>query len=141
MRVRQREPLLVSALAFKVWDSVDQGLKELWGDGPEILFLVFCPNSPLLIQSNMTPTNRWFMIKSVLDGSIISCDRSQSNDFLRSQVYVYPTPHYVDAEYWRWNGSFIENKKTGLVLDIRKGTVLGYDNHFFNLPFVMLIVR
>ncbi|CAO3669260.1 unnamed protein product [Umbelopsis ramanniana] len=69
----------------------------------------------------MTPTKRWFMIKSVINGSIISCDRSQSGDFLRSQVYVYPTPQYVDAEYWRWNGSFIENKKTGLVLDIRKG--------------------
>jgi hypothetical protein len=59
-----------------------------------------------------------------MDGSIISCDRSQSSDFLRSQVYVYPTPQYADAEYWRWNGSFIENKKTGLVLDIRKGMVL-----------------
>ncbi|KAI9288220.1 hypothetical protein BC943DRAFT_378108 [Umbelopsis sp. AD052] len=69
----------------------------------------------------MTPTNRWFMIKSVMDGSIISCDRSRSSDFLRSQVYVYPIPQHVDAEYWRWKGNFIENKKTGLVLDIRKG--------------------
>ncbi|KAI8581602.1 hypothetical protein K450DRAFT_279038 [Umbelopsis ramanniana AG] len=69
----------------------------------------------------MTPTKRWFMIKSVMDGSIISCHRSRSSDFLRSQVYVYPTPHHVDAEYWRWKGSFLENKKTGLVLDIRKG--------------------
>lgn len=69
----------------------------------------------------MSAVKGWFLIQSVLDGSVISCDRSLSNEYLRSQVYVYPTPRYVDEEYWTWKENTLQNKKTGLVLDIRKG--------------------
>ncbi|KAI9315477.1 hypothetical protein BX666DRAFT_1860565 [Dichotomocladium elegans] len=30
-------------------------------------------------------------------------------------------PRFTDHELWRWDGQFIRNKATGLVLDIRKG--------------------
>ncbi|CAM0141441.1 hypothetical protein VKS41_003850 [Umbelopsis sp. WA50703] len=69
----------------------------------------------------MNSLKGWFLIQSVLDGSCISCDRSPLSDYTRSQVYVYPTPEFTDAEYWRWHGNYLENKKSGLVLDIRKG--------------------
>ncbi|KAG2177994.1 hypothetical protein INT43_003247 [Umbelopsis isabellina] len=70
----------------------------------------------------MNSLKEWFLIQSVLDGSsTLSCDRTPLDDYTRSQVYVYPTPEYTDAELWRWNGNYLQNKKSGLVLDIRKG--------------------
>lgn len=73
-------------------------------------------------QYKMNSLKEWFLIQSVLDGSsTLSCDRTPMEDYTRSQVYVYPTPEYTDAELWRWDSNYLQNKKSGLVLDIRKG--------------------
>lgn len=60
----------------------------------------------------------WFYIKSIGNGNVISV--AASDAFLRSQVYVRP-PRQNDEELWRWDGQFLVNKATNLVMDIRKG--------------------
>ncbi|KAI9300305.1 hypothetical protein BJ944DRAFT_273237 [Cunninghamella echinulata] len=65
----------------------------------------------------------WFYIQSSKTGHVISADRhiqSEGNEALRSQVYVY-SAQQTDEELWRWDGQYIRNKATDLVLDIRKG--------------------
>ncbi|KAI8390926.1 uncharacterized protein BYT42DRAFT_554903 [Radiomyces spectabilis] len=60
----------------------------------------------------------WVYIQSLATGKVISA--TTTPDALRSQVYVLP-PKHTDHELWRWEGQFIKNKATGMVLDIRKG--------------------
>ncbi|KAI8989409.1 hypothetical protein BDB01DRAFT_539941 [Pilobolus umbonatus] len=63
-------------------------------------------------------TPDWFYIRSITTGNVIACP--DSNDSLRAQAKVIP-PTLSDLELWQWNGQFLRNKETGLVLDIRKG--------------------
>ncbi|KAI7882442.1 hypothetical protein K492DRAFT_193553 [Lichtheimia hyalospora FSU 10163] len=64
---------------------------------------------------------RWFYIKSAIFGQVVSVDSNvNENDTLRSQVYVRP-PQKTDDELWCWEGRYIVNKASRLVLDIRKG--------------------
>lgn len=69
-----------------------------------------------------TMTNiRWFYIKSATFGQVVSVDsNANENDTLRSQVYVRP-PEKTDDELWCWEGRYLVNKSSRLVLDIRKG--------------------
>lgn len=63
----------------------------------------------------------WFRIRSELNGFVIAIDRSlPKQDLLRSQVYLYPAQR-DDFELWHWDGQYLKNKATDLVLDIRKG--------------------
>ncbi|KAL0086037.1 carbohydrate-binding module family 13 protein [Phycomyces blakesleeanus] len=64
-------------------------------------------------------TSNWFYIQSAATGDVISAD-THTTDLLRSQVYVCP-PKQIDEELWKWDGRFIVNKATEMVLDIRKG--------------------
>lgn len=64
----------------------------------------------------------WFRIRSELNGYVVAIDRSlPEQDLLRSQVYLYPAQR-DDFELWHWDGQYLKNKATDLVLDIRKGT-------------------
>ncbi|ORZ15759.1 hypothetical protein BCR42DRAFT_415852 [Absidia repens] len=70
-----------------------------------------------------TENNAWFYIQSTKTGKVIAVDRHIKSEGLvplRSQVRVY-TPHQTSDELWTWDGQFIRNKATDLVLDIRKG--------------------
>ncbi|KAG0169318.1 hypothetical protein DFQ28_001155 [Apophysomyces sp. BC1034] len=72
---------------------------------------------------NNTNHDDWCYIRSVSTGNVVSANRGLVNgeeDALRSQVYLY-APKQIDEELWRWDGQYIRNKATGLVLDIRKG--------------------
>lgn len=64
-------------------------------------------------------TNEWFFIRSTNSGNVVSAIPNEQ-DYLRSQVIV-TVPALNDYELWRWEGQFLTNKATGLVLDIRKG--------------------
>ncbi|KAG0182235.1 hypothetical protein DFQ29_005118 [Apophysomyces sp. BC1021] len=66
----------------------------------------------------MVRNGDWMYIRAISTGNVISA--SCRGDALRSQVYVHP-PKQVDEELWRWEGKYLKNKATGLVLDIRKG--------------------
>ncbi|KAI8331240.1 hypothetical protein BC941DRAFT_439405 [Chlamydoabsidia padenii] len=71
----------------------------------------------------MIMNNTWFYIQSTETKHVISASRrihSEGLDSTRSQVHVY-APLRTDEELWTWEGQFIRNKATGLVLDIRKG--------------------
>ncbi|CAO3582694.1 unnamed protein product [Absidia cylindrospora] len=61
-----------------------------------------------------TENNTWFYIQSTKTG------HSEELAPLQSQVHVY-APHQTSDELWTWDGQFIRNKATDLVLDIRKG--------------------
>ncbi|KAJ8662215.1 hypothetical protein O0I10_001908 [Lichtheimia ornata] len=64
---------------------------------------------------------RWFYIKSATIGQVVSVDsNANENDTLRSQVYVR-RPEKTDNELWCWEGRYLVNKSSRLVLDIRKG--------------------
>ncbi|KAI8089604.1 uncharacterized protein BX664DRAFT_386065 [Halteromyces radiatus] len=63
----------------------------------------------------------WFHIRSIATGNLITCISSDSSSFLRSQVYVCPYQQQSDYALWTWDGSFLRNKASQLVLDIRKG--------------------
>ncbi|KAF7727419.1 hypothetical protein EC973_007583 [Apophysomyces ossiformis] len=67
----------------------------------------------------MVNNGDWTYIRSIATGNVISA-RGDGADALRSQVYVRP-PKETDEELWRWEGKYLKNKATGLVLDIRKG--------------------
>ncbi|CAO3621200.1 unnamed protein product [Cunninghamella blakesleeana] len=45
---------------------------------------------------------------------------SEQQEALTSQVYVY-SAQQTDNELWKWEGQYLRNKATDLVLDIRKG--------------------
>ncbi|KAI8067918.1 hypothetical protein BC940DRAFT_367232 [Gongronella butleri] len=65
----------------------------------------------------------WFYIQNTITGHVISASRlieETGVDAVRSQVHVYPC-HQTDAELWQWDGQYIRNKATSLVLDVRKG--------------------
>ncbi|RCH81680.1 hypothetical protein CU098_005913 [Rhizopus stolonifer] len=58
----------------------------------------------------------WFYIKHVASEKIVSCSIVNQD----TQVFVVK-PQFSDNELWRWDGQYLLNKSTGLVLDIRKG--------------------
>lgn len=66
----------------------------------------------------------WFRMRSLFNGYVVTIDRSlidNPSELLRSQVYLCPAQN--DAyELWQWDGQYLKNKATKLVLDIRKGT-------------------
>ncbi|KAI9470011.1 MAG: hypothetical protein EXX96DRAFT_512305 [Benjaminiella poitrasii] len=62
----------------------------------------------------------WFYIKHVSTQKVISIYDNDESDYIRSQVIV-KKPEYIDSELWCWDDNYLRNKKTGLVLDIRKG--------------------
>ncbi|ORX54389.1 hypothetical protein DM01DRAFT_1335535 [Hesseltinella vesiculosa] len=65
----------------------------------------------------------WFYIQNTITGQVISASKLIDENGLdpqRSQVHIYPC-RQVDAELWAWDGPFIRNKATDLVLDVRKG--------------------
>lgn len=67
----------------------------------------------------------WFYIQSTRTKHVISACRRIPLEGLvpsRTQVHVYPSLQ-KDEELWSWDGHFIRNKATSLVLDIRKGKV------------------
>ncbi|KAI9299407.1 hypothetical protein BJ944DRAFT_172418 [Cunninghamella echinulata] len=64
--------------------------------------------------------DNWFYIRSIATGHVISC-LSSKESLLRSQVYVCPLQTPNDNSLWKWEKTFLKNKATGLVLDIRKG--------------------
>lgn len=64
---------------------------------------------------------RWFYIKSATLGQVVYVDSNTNDTTLRSQVYVR-SPEKTDDELWCWEGHYLVNKATRLVLDIRKGT-------------------
>lgn len=68
----------------------------------------------------MSSSTEWFFIRSTNSGHVISAIPNLEQDYLRSQVIV-TSPALNDFELWRWEGQFLINKATGLVLDIRKG--------------------
>lgn len=70
----------------------------------------------------MVPNNdSWFYIRSVATGGVITVGQPDgASATLRSQVYVCP-PERTDDELWQWDGQYLRNKATDLVLDIRKG--------------------
>ncbi|KAG2187867.1 hypothetical protein INT44_000617 [Umbelopsis vinacea] len=65
----------------------------------------------------------WFRMRSLFNGYVVTIDRSLINntsELVRSQVYLCPAQN--DAyELWQWDGQYLINKATKLVLDIRKG--------------------
>ncbi|CDH49200.1 hypothetical protein RO3G_06683 [Lichtheimia corymbifera JMRC:FSU:9682] len=61
----------------------------------------------------------WMFIRSVSTGNVITA-QNDLTDPRRSQVMV-AAPRCIDEELWRWDGQFLRNKATNLVLDIRKG--------------------
>lgn len=63
----------------------------------------------------------WMYIRSISTGNVVTAS-TDTQDRKRSQVWVRPLRR-IDEELWRWDGQFIRNKATGLVLDIRKGAV------------------
>lgn len=63
---------------------------------------------------------RWFYIKSATLGQVAYVDSNTNDTTLRSQVYVR-SPEKTDDELWCWEGHYLVNKATRLVLDIRKG--------------------
>ncbi|KAI7899464.1 uncharacterized protein BX663DRAFT_520994 [Cokeromyces recurvatus] len=67
----------------------------------------------------MDNTSKWFYIKHVSTQKVISIC-SNNGDYIRSQVIV-KDPNYTEDELWCWESNYLKNKKTGLVLDIRKG--------------------
>lgn len=72
--------------------------------------------------------NTWFYIKHSSTYKVIAsccgsiCDITKG-DCARSQVVV-TKPQYTDNELWCWEGHYLKNKSTGLVLDIRKGILI-----------------
>ncbi|CAO3668396.1 unnamed protein product [Umbelopsis vinacea] len=64
----------------------------------------------------------WFRIRSLFNGYVVAVDRELVNtdQLLRAQVYLYPA-QYDEYELWQWDGQYLKNKATDLVLDIRKG--------------------
>lgn len=68
-----------------------------------------------------TGPTTWFHIRSVATGKVITCISGPETP-LRSQVYVCPYQS-TDSSLWTWDDSFIRNKATNLVLDIRKGRI------------------
>lgn len=61
----------------------------------------------------------WMFIRSVSTGNVITAQHNL-DDPRRSQVMV-AAPRCSDEELWRWDGQFLRNKATNLVLDIRNG--------------------
>ncbi|KAI8343327.1 hypothetical protein BC941DRAFT_91091 [Chlamydoabsidia padenii] len=68
---------------------------------------------------NDTEPDQWFYIRSVATGKLITC-LSGPETLLRSTVYVSSQPP-SDSSLWIWDGAFLRNKASDLVLDIRKG--------------------
>lgn len=69
------------------------------------------------------PPDQWFFIRSVLNNHVVAILETEAE--ARSQVYTLRQTfdlEKVDYMLWKWEeNGFIVNKKTGLVLDIRKG--------------------
>ncbi|KAI9341311.1 hypothetical protein BD770DRAFT_414842 [Pilaira anomala] len=63
-------------------------------------------------------TNTWFYIKHKSTNRVIATSECEAH--ARSQAVVIK-PQHNDNELWCWDGHFLKNKSTGLVLDIRKG--------------------
>ncbi|ORZ20286.1 hypothetical protein BCR42DRAFT_205104 [Absidia repens] len=85
--------------------------------------LLFFLSSLHLLYSSKMENKTWFYIQSNKTSHVISASRHIHSEGLapaRSQVHVY-VPLQTDDELWTWEGQFIRNKATGLVLDIRKG--------------------
>lgn len=70
-------------------------------------------------------SNEWFYIKHVQSDKVVSVSNEQ--DALRSQAIV-TTPKHTDSELWCWDDQRLKNKRTGLVLDIRKGNSSSFSN-------------
>jgi hypothetical protein len=63
----------------------------------------------------------WFSVKHILTNKVMSsCDMLQGGISIESPVIV-TKPQHNDNELWRWAGQQLENKSTGLVLDIHEG--------------------
>jgi hypothetical protein len=71
----------------------------------------------------------WFYIRSLATNGVVSCSK-ECHEFLRSQVIVEPFDE-SDSQLWCWDGQFLRNKHTDLVLDIRKGKDPKKKNHAF----------
>ena len=73
-----------------------------------------------MVSTATSSHNDWMYIRSVSTGNVITA-QNDLTDPRRSQVMV-AAPQCIDQELWRWDGQFLRNKATNLVLDIRKGT-------------------
>ncbi|KAI8363819.1 hypothetical protein EDC96DRAFT_608792 [Choanephora cucurbitarum] len=61
----------------------------------------------------------WFYIKHIASEGVMS---SAAQTKAQPQVVVV-NPRMTDDELWCWNGSYLMNKSTNLVLDIHKGRI------------------
>ncbi|KAI8987278.1 hypothetical protein BDF20DRAFT_832229 [Mycotypha africana] len=71
------------------------------------------------IENNNDDHTRWFYIQHKASNKVIAVNKEEQEP-LRSQALVREI-EYNDYELWTWDEHYLKNKKTGLVLDIRKG--------------------